>query len=504
MDPFDVGLTIAQDPYLSSRHTEMHAVLRVTAGRPGRARSPADAPAGAPATLAEVLIIDCSGSMSVPSTKISAAKYAARVAVDVLPDGALFAIVRGDHRAAMVYPRDRQLATASGTTRREARHALERETAGGGTAIGTWLTLSRDLLAPHTTAVRHALLLTDGRNESEPSERLGAVLAECTGQFVCDPRGVGDGWEPAELVRIAAELRGTADAVARPQDLADDFRRTVEAATGKVLPDLRLRIATSTFDRLLYCKQVNPSVAELAGEQAPSAEGPLEVSLGAWGEETREYHLCFEVAPGGRPQGEDQRVARIDVVADRPLATGPVLVLVHWTEDPVKSSQIDPDVARVTDQQQLAHAINDGCRAYDRGDRVAAERHWGEAVRLATAMGNAGKLEDLSMFVRIVDGAAGRVELRPHLSVLDVKRGALRSLMTEIPEPPAPPEPPGHAHARPPVPEKEADAAPPPEAPRPPVPGPDGSARACPACGRAADAGHGFCQGCGKSLGGAA
>jgi hypothetical protein len=443
MDPFDVVLTLDQNPYLSVRHTEMHAVLEITAGSPA---------GGTGATLAEVLIIDCSGSMSTP--KLTAAKHATRVAVDALPDGALFAMVRGDHEACMVYPKDRTLAIASEPTRAEAKDAIDREAASGGT-----------------------------------------VLAECTGRFVCDPRGIGDRWKTAALVRIAAELRGTPDAVAPPQDLADDFRRTIEAAAAKMLPDLRLRIATSTFDRLLYCRQVYPSIAEIAGEQAPSAGDPVEVSLGIWGAETRRYHLCFEVAPDGRPAEEDQRVARIDVVADRPLATAPALVLVHWTADPARSGRIDPSVAHVTGQEELREATNAGCEAYERGDRTGAERHWGEAVRLATAAGDTGKLADLSMFVRVVDGPAGRVELRRDLSVLDVKRGALRSLLTEAPVP---------SDARPPVQEKGAEAAPPPEKPCPTEPGPGGPARTCAVCGRVADAEHGFCQSCGRNLDGPA
>lgn len=484
-DPFEVDLVLAQEPHLSPRHTEMHAVLRVTAGRP----APDDV---RKTTLAEVLIIDCSGSMAYPATKLTSAQQATKVAVDGLPDGARFAIVRGDHEASMVYPGTRTLATASPHTRRAARGAIAREAAGGGTAMGSWLTLAKELLTPHTDAVRHALLLTDGHNQHESPEHLREVLGGCTGRFVCDPRGVGDGWDPTELVGIAAALRGTADAVARPEDLAADFQAIVAAAAGKVLPDLRLRITTSASDRLLYCKQVSPSIAVVAGEQAPGDDGPLEFSIGAWGAEAREYHLCFAVTSAGRPMEEDLRVARIDVVADRPLSAAPAQARVRWTRNAMLSNQIDPDVARVTGQQELARAITDGCQAYDRGDEPTARERWGEAVRLATVAGDAAKLENLRGFVRIIDGAAGEVELRPNLSSRVTAGGQLWSLMTAPPPGPAA-KPREKSKGTP-------NAAPPANTAKESRSTPAGMHQVCPACDRPAEPGQNFCHGCGESL----
>jgi len=276
-------------------------VLRVTARRPAADARGTDAAAGAGATqgpgLAEVLLIDCSGSMGDPSTKLAAAKRAVRAALKVLPDGTRFAIVRGFMVAEMVYPTERKLATLDASTRAAASEAVNRVYTSGGTRMSEWLTLGRQLLEPHTTSVRHALLLTDGQNVHDTADALASVLAECSGRFVCDPRGVGDDWEPAELKRIATELRGTAQAVARPNDLADDFRRAIQAVTGKVVPDLRLRISTSNVDRLAFCRQTYPTIMEIAGAQRPHDDGPVEISLGAWGGETREYHVCFAVRP---------------------------------------------------------------------------------------------------------------------------------------------------------------------------------------------------------------
>lgn len=486
-----VSLEVAQDLYLAADQTEMHAVLRVTAEKIGSADDGTAAIGGS--GLAEVLIIDCSGSMGTPGSKFREAKQAVRAALDVLPDGTKFAVVRGDMVAEMVYPVRRKLATLDPSTRRAAHKAVVAAVLGGGTRMGQWLTLARELLVPHTTSVRHALLLTDGQNAHESASELTSVLAACSSRFVCDPRGVGDDWEPAELRRIAAELRGTARAVARPDELTDDFRATIGAVLGKVVPDLRLRISTSGSDRLAYCRQTYPSIAEIAGPRARHHDGPFEISLGAWGDEAREYHLCFTVTPDKRPFEEDLRLARLDVVADGPLATDPAVVLVHWTEDEALSGMGDASVTYATNQQKLASEMNKGYFAYLRGNRAEAENHFGLAVMLATAMGETVKLRGLSMVVRIVDAARGEVELKDNVSITDLKILDLGSVMTEssaMPQPSPSPSPP------------------PAPVPLPaPVTDPDAAPRVCPnpLCGSpVTDPAQGFCHHCGRPLTGSA
>ena len=53
---------------------------------------------------AEVVLLDCSGSMGRPWSKLRAARRATGEVLDALPDGTWFAVVRCDHRAATVYP----------------------------------------------------------------------------------------------------------------------------------------------------------------------------------------------------------------------------------------------------------------------------------------------------------------------------------------------------------------------------------------------------------------
>ena len=58
---------------------------------------------GGGAGSAEIIIIDCSGSMDYPPTKMSQAKAATAAAIDVVRDGVGFAVVAGhQHRLAGV------------------------------------------------------------------------------------------------------------------------------------------------------------------------------------------------------------------------------------------------------------------------------------------------------------------------------------------------------------------------------------------------------------------
>ena len=86
----------------------------------------------------------------------------------------------GTHEAKEVYPGGRR---PRGRRRRPPATRPSRRcagcSAGGGTAIGTWLRLADRLLASADVAIRHGILLTDGRNEHETPEELRAALDAC-------------------------------------------------------------------------------------------------------------------------------------------------------------------------------------------------------------------------------------------------------------------------------------------------------------------------------------
>jgi Mg-chelatase subunit ChlD len=142
------------------------------------------------ASAAEIIIVDCSGSMAKPAEKMIQAREATAAAIDAIRDRVAFAVVAGTYRARPVYPDDGTLMIACESTRQAAKDSLDRLHPGGGTAIGKWLRYARELFEKREDTLRHAILLTDGRNGQLPG-RLAAAIDLCTGVFSCDCRGVG-------------------------------------------------------------------------------------------------------------------------------------------------------------------------------------------------------------------------------------------------------------------------------------------------------------------------
>ncbi|HET7719959.1 MAG TPA: vWA domain-containing protein, partial [Acidimicrobiales bacterium] len=362
--------------------SEVHAVVTVTSSGGDGAAAPAAAP-----DKAVVLIVDTSGSMGQPNTKIRAARRALAASLEELPDGTWFAVISGSHEAMCVYPptyatgEPPSLARADANTRAEAVSIAKQLRPEGGTAISTWLDMARDVFAGHPEAIKLAYLLTDGRNESEPHENLEAALRRCEGVFQCDARGVGSDWEVAELRLITSALLGEVDIIAEPELMDDDFRAFLEGALGKAVADVRLRIWAPQGSTIKFLRQVAPAIDDLTAKAAPVNPLTGDFPTGAWGgEESRDYHLCVNVPPG--KVGDEKLAARVSLVVDgQPVSQA--LVKAIWTDDHALSARISPQVAHYTGQAELAEAIHEGLEARKRGDDGTATVKLGRAVQLA-------------------------------------------------------------------------------------------------------------------------
>ena len=299
----DFTVEIAQNEYLAEGGEDVNAVVTVTSPDSGLA-APVDDRGSA-----EIIIIDCSGSMRSPRTKIEQARAATAAAVDVIRDGVAFAVIAGTDTAQPIFPLDYGLAVADDQSRFLAKQAVAGALPRGGTAIGQWLRLAHSMFLSHPAALRHAILLTDGRNEHETPEELGEAIGLCEGVFSCDCRGVGTDWEVGELRRISSALLGTVDIVPDPSGLAADFAAMMETAMGKQVADVSLRVWTPQHATFRFLKQVAPVVEDLTGRRAQSGPQAGDYPTGAWGPgESRDYHLCVRVTPAG--VGQEMLAAR--------------------------------------------------------------------------------------------------------------------------------------------------------------------------------------------------
>lgn len=406
----DFTVDVYQNEYLSQGATEVNAIVTVTATGTPMMTTPNE-------TAAEVIIVDCSGSMHVPRSKLLAAKQATKAAIDTLRDGVLFAVVAGTDEANVVYPRSRDLVPAGDRTREEAKNAVERLAANGGTAIGSWLRLADELFATRPSSMRHAILLTDGQNMHETPRILAKAIESVTGHFVCDCRGIGTDWEVKELRTIADALLGTVDIVAEPEALEADFRAMAAGAMSKAVADVSLRLWTPQGATVKFVKQVEPTLADLTGRRTEVPPRSGDYPTGSWGSETRDYHVCVQVPAAST--GEKMLAGRISLVLPDGQVVGKGNILAMWTDDTALSTRINREVAHYTGQAELADAIQEGLEARKAGDVETATAKLGRAVKLATETGHTDTAKLLSKVVDIEDARTGTVRLKRKVAAVD-------------------------------------------------------------------------------------
>jgi hypothetical protein len=371
------------------------------------------------------LIGDKSGSMS--GEKMDALKHALRVAVDQLDAGVEAFVLAFDRAPKLVLG----LTAMDEPGRRAAHTAIQRLEAAGGTVMSAALLAAREVFVQRPGALCQAIMLTDGQNDAADAGPLAVTLKLCAGVFQADCRGVGTDWSPAQLRAIAGHLLGTAQLVANPAALAEDFRDTLTAAMAKSVAGVRLRLWMPKNARLVAVKQAFPTEIDLTDKVRPADQRAVDVPLGAWGEGTQDYFATFEVTPLGL--GEQMLVCRPSIVWNDPVAGDTAApggnVTVTWTDDAGLSARIDAQVAHYTGQAEKARAIQEGLEALDRRDDATATLHLGRALALAEQSGDAETTRRLREVVE-TDGG-GTLRLRrgaAKVAVMDLDVGSTRTV----------------------------------------------------------------------------
>jgi hypothetical protein len=411
-----------QNEYLPEGGTDVDAVVTITAATAG-----AGAGRAATAEAVEIIIVDTSGSMDYPKDKIRSARNATAAAIDCIRDGVWFGVIAGTQVAGQVFPVAGGLAQASQASRTAAKQAAAGLRSNGGTAIGAWLQLANMLFETRPDAIHHAILLTDGKDESEQPQDLDAALAACQGRFQCDCRGVGTDWVVSELRKVSSALLGTVDIIPDPVGLEADFRAMIESAMGKELADVALRVWTPQGAAIRFVKQVAPTIEDITDKRV--AVNPLtsEYPTGAWGDESRDYHVGIRVTPGH--VGDEMLAGRASLMASGEVQ-GQALIRAIWTDDSALSTRINREVAHYTGQAELAQVIQEGLEARKAGDEGTATLKLGRAVQLAAQTGNESTTKLLAKVVDVEDPATGTVRLKQKVEDADEMALDTRSTKT--------------------------------------------------------------------------
>jgi len=406
-----------QNEFLPEGGDRVTAIVRVTSAGSGLAAvlGPGPTPdSGSETDRAEVIIIDASGSMD--GVRLREARQAAEAAIDCIEDGVRFALVAGNHSAWRLYPDQSgmALAVSSPASREDARSAVRRLRAGGGTAIGQWLDLTTGLLRDQH-GINHAILLTDGVNETESEADLDGAIERATGAFQCDCRGVGGGWKVSELRRVSDGLLGNLGMVAVPSGLSEDFRTLMQGSMARSVAGVTLRLWVPANAEVDFVKQVSPAEQVLVAGPAEPDAMTRDYDTGAWGDESRDYHLSIRVAPAGL--GEERLAGRVTLlVGDEPA--GQALVRAVWTDDVERSTTLNRMVADYTGQAEAAALIADAIEVRHNGDDSAAADKLTQALHLTRQAGNT---ENEARILALVDEdpVTGKIKMKRTIDPLD-------------------------------------------------------------------------------------
>lgn len=403
---------VFQNEFLAENGTDVHAIVSVRVSDAGLAGQSGVGDA------AEILILDTSGSMGDPATKIEAARAAAMVALDEIVDGTLFAVIAGTHTARVAFPEQGEMSMArmSAATRKRAKTAVRALRPDGGTAIGTWLQLAADVFADAGATQCHAILLTDGKNESEDDDAFEYGIDTARGKFQCDCRGVGEKWVVDELRQVATALLGSLDLIAKPADMEADFESMIRSSMGRGVARADLRVWAPQGAEVLFVRQVAPTLDDLTARRVPVSDLVGEYPTGSWGDESRDYHVAVRVP--ARAVGSEQLAARVQlVVDDQVVAQG--LVKAVWSDDEVLTTRLNKEVAHYTGQAELAQVIQEGLAAKAEGDEATATVKLGRAVKLAAETHNEEATTKLKKLVHVEDADKGTVRLKRDVAKLD-------------------------------------------------------------------------------------
>ncbi|HEY8721782.1 VWA domain-containing protein [Pengzhenrongella sp.] len=409
----DFTAQVFQNEFLPDGGTDVHAIVTVTCTGAGQAGQ-----SGA-GEAAEIVIVDTSGSMGVVG--IQAAQLAAVAALDQVLDGTWFAVIAGNHQGRLAYPTDSPelgMARMDSRARAAARVAIGSFYAEGGTAMGTWLELATAVFASVPSATqRHAILLTDGKNQHETPAELTRRIAAASGRFQCDCRGVGADWEVGEVRRIAVALMGTVDLIPTPAQMAGEFEKLMRAAMGRGVASADLRVWAPQGARVQFVRQVAPAVEDLTGRRREVNALTGAYPTGSWGDESRDFHVAVRLL-AAKGVGQEQLAARVQLaLGDEVRAQG--LVKAMWSDDDALTARINPEVAHYTGQTELADAIQEGLAAKAAGDDRTATAKLGRAVQLAAQTGNDEATSKLKKVVDIEEAGTGKVRLRKSVDRLD-------------------------------------------------------------------------------------
>ncbi len=328
-------------------------------------------------------VLDRSGSMK--GEKIERVRQATAMAVERLDPQDIAAVVIFDHRTEVL------VAAGPVGDKRAIREKIARIRDAGGTKIAPALEKALlEIQKERGGAIRRLVLLTDGQTENEGECLLRAEDAGRLG-VPLTALGVGKDWNEDLLIEMANRSAGTADYIARPDEITEYFQNTVQKAQNTVIQNaaLNLRLVSGVTPRAVW--QVTPLINNLG--YRPISDRDVSVPLGEL-ETGQGRTLLVELLVDPRPVGS-YRVGQAEVVYDVPALglageKARVDVLLTFTADQGQLGQVNPGVMNIVEKVSAFKLQTRALQDLSQGDVQGATQKLKSAV---TRLLSQGELE---------------------------------------------------------------------------------------------------------------
>ena len=373
----DFSVESFYNPNLAVGVSRTDAIITVTASGAGISTNQEQA------NKAIVFVLDVSGSMA--NQKIAMGKEAICKCLEQLDKNTYVSVIAFDDSALVVVPMT--MATPQAISRAIA--SVKQLSAGGSTCMSKALLTTLREVSTLRGVITSVQFVTDGDNNSDDGKELENALKQCEGKFQCDCWGIGTDWKPSEIRKISGRLLGTADAVPNPKMLVEHFKEALESALSKGVGNVRLRLQVPKSCKITTIKQMRPEIADLKGLTKAIDDKNIDIPIGSWGAESRDYHVAFEVEP--QDEGDEMMVCRPKIVliengAER-IITGQNIVA-KWSSDEYLTTRINEQVAHYTGAEELARYTKEGLEAKGRGEVELATTLLGRALKISEDTGN--------------------------------------------------------------------------------------------------------------------
>ncbi|NJN16044.1 MAG: VWA domain-containing protein [Oscillochloris sp.] len=325
-------------------------------------------------------VLDRSGSMK--GAKIERVRQATAMAIDMLDRQDIASVVIFDHRTEVLVPADQV------TDRRQIQDRINRIRDAGGTKIAPAVEKGlREIERDRSGAIRRLVLLTDGQTENEDeclrrAEDAGRIGVPITAL------GVGKDWNEDLLIEMANRSSGTADFIARPDEIATYFQNTVQRAQNAVVQNtsLTLRLVQGVTPRAVW--QVIPLINNLG--YRPISDRDVNVPLGEL-ETGQGRTLLVELLVDPRPIGT-YRVGQVEATYDVPALSRVgektrAELMLTFTADPTQIAQVNPPVMNIVEKVSAFKLQTRALQDLQQGDVSGATQKLKSAVTRLLSQG---------------------------------------------------------------------------------------------------------------------